>query len=262
MNFVIFLLAIASFEFFWKGMRRTESGLPTLILWTLGYSLFIWLTVGYLSMLGPDLCVETIVFLIAGLIVRIRNNPEPKFFVWLGVALAVGYFAKAVLFPMAFVFLVVLLLAKTRTRKVFWSAAIFLVLSAPQILLLSHVKHHFTFSESGHLTLAWSNGNIPIRNWQGQPPGSGTPLHPTRQIYRHPAVFEFNGPINASYPPWYDPSYWNEGLRFHFVPGIVLTHALQNAKRIAFFFLQPKIWVGQCSCLSYSVTYLASLQSA
>src|SRR5438270_9586505 len=126
MNFVIYLAAIASFEFFWGGIRRSESGLPNLILWTLGYSLFIWLTVGYLSMLGPDLCVETIVFLIARLVLRIKNNPETKQFVWLGVALAVGYFAKAVLFPMAFVFLVVLLMARVPPKKIAWSAAIFL----------------------------------------------------------------------------------------------------------------------------------------
>jgi hypothetical protein len=242
MNFVIYLLALAAFEFFWSGIQRSDSGVPNLTLWVFGYSLFIWLTVGYLSMIGPDLCVETMVLLIAGLAVRIKNNPESKHFMWLGVALAVGYFAKAVLFPMAFVFLIVLLMARVPAKKIAWSAAIFFAISAPQILLLSHAKHHFTFSESGPLTLAWSNWNIPVRNWQGQPAGSGTPTHPTREIHQHPAVFEFNGPINASYPPWYDPSYWNEGLRFHFVPAVVLTHALHNAKRILLYFLQPKTW--------------------
>ena len=243
MNFVIYLAAIASFEFFWRGIRPSESGVPNLILWTLGYSLFIWLTVGYLSMLGPDLCVEIIVFLIARLVLRIKNNPETKHFLWLGLALAVGYFAKAVLFPMAFVFLVVLLMARVPPKKIAWSAAIFLILSAPQMLLLSRAKHHFTFSESGLLNLAWSNWKIPVRNWQGQPAGNGTPTHPTRELHRHPAVYEFNGPIAASYPPWYDPSYWNEGMRFHFVLRVVLAHALQNAKQILLHFFKPKIWL-------------------
>lgn len=243
MNFMIYLAAIAAFEFFWRGIQRSESGVPNLILWVLGYSLFIWLTVGYLSMTGPDLCVETITLLIAGLVVRIKNNEETKHFVWLGITLAVGYFAKAVLFPMAFVFLGVLLMARVPPRKIAWTAVIFLVLSAPLILLLSREKHHLTFSESGPLTLAWSNWNIPIRNWQGQPAGSGTPIHPTRQIHQHPAVFEFNGPIRASYPPWYDPSYWNEGLRFRFDAGVVLKHAAHNLTRILSYFLQPKVWI-------------------
>jgi len=240
MNYLIYLVAIAAFEFFWKGIQRADSAVPNLISWVFGYSLFLWLTVGELSLAGPDLCAAVMVYLIAGLVVRIMSNPEMKHFVWLGVALAFGYFAKAVLFPMAFVFLLVLLTARASPRRIACAAAIFLAIAAPQILLLSHAKRHFTFSESGPLTLVWSVWNVPIRDWQG---GNGVPVHPTRQIYQHPAVFEFNGPIYASYPPWYDPSYWNEGLRFHFDSRVVLKHVLHNAGQILFYFLQPRAWV-------------------
>src|SRR5260370_4933780 len=157
MNFMIYLVAIAAFEFFWNGIQRSEAGVPNLILWAFGYSLFVWLAIGYLSIAGPDLCVTTMVYLIAGLLVRIKSNAETKHFIWVGVALAFGYFAKAVLFPMAFVFLVSLLLARVPPKKIAWSAAIFLAISAPQILLVSRAKHHLTFSESAPLTLAWSN---------------------------------------------------------------------------------------------------------
>jgi hypothetical protein len=54
------------------------------------------------------------------------------------------------------------------------------------------------------------------RNWQGEVPGSGIPLHPTRQLLRHPALFEFDGPVSGTYPPWTNPSYWNAGLQWHF----------------------------------------------
>lgn len=239
MNYLIYLAAVAVFEFFWRGVQRADSGVPNLISWAFGYSLFLWLTVGELSLVNPDLCVALMVYLIAGLVVRIRSSAEIKHFVWLGIALAFGYFAKAVLFPMAFVFLLVLLTARVSPKGIACAAVIFFLIAAPQILLLSHTKRHFTFSESGPLTLVWSVWNVPIRDWQG---GNGTPVHPTRQIYRHPAVFEFNGPLDASYPPWYDPSYWNEGLRFHFVPGVVLKHTLRNALQILFYFLQPRVW--------------------
>lgn len=242
MNFVIFLGTVAAFEFFWRGIQRSELGVPNLTLWIFGYSLFLWLTIGLLWTVTPDQCVETIVLLIAGLLVRIRRNPETKYFSWLGIALASGYFSKAVLFPMAFVFLAVLLMARVPPKKIAWAALIFLAISAPQIMLLSHAKQHLTFSDSAPLTLAWSNWNIPVRNWQGLPIGSGTPLHPTRLIHHHPAVFEFSGPVNASYPPWYDPSYWNAGLRFPFIPGILFTHAVHNTKQILSYFLQPKVW--------------------
>ena len=54
------------------------------------------------------------------------------------------------------------------------------------------------------------------RNWQGEVAGSGIPLHPTRQLLRYPALFEFDGPVIGTYPPWNDPSYWNEGLQWRF----------------------------------------------
>lgn len=243
MNFMIFLAAVAAFEYFWNGVQRSESGVPDPILWLLGYSLFLWLTLANLPLVNPDLCVATVVYLIAGLMLRIRNSAGAKHFVWLGIALAFGYLTKAMLFPMAFVFLIVLLMARVPWKGVALASAIFFAIAAPQIFLLSRAKRHLTFSESGLLTLVWSNYDVPTRNWQGQPAGNGTPTHPTRQIYQHPAVFEFNGPIAASYPPWYDPSYWNEGLRFHFIPGVVLSHLLHNTTRIASYFLQPKVWM-------------------
>src|SRR5437899_5495997 len=57
---------------------------------------------------------------------------------------------------------------------------------------------------------------IQAKNWQGEIPESGIPLHPTRQVLRRPPVFEFDGPVIGTYPPWTDPSYWNEGLQWHF----------------------------------------------
>jgi hypothetical protein len=117
MNFLIYLVAIAAFEFFWGGMPRSESGVPNSALWILGYSMFLWLTVGFLSLTGPDLCVATMVYFIAGLLLRICENAEWRYFIWLGIALAIGYFAKAVLFPMALVFLTLLLIVKAPLLK-------------------------------------------------------------------------------------------------------------------------------------------------
>lgn len=40
MNFIIYLAAIAAFEFFWKGIPGNSEGLPSWSRWLLGYSLF------------------------------------------------------------------------------------------------------------------------------------------------------------------------------------------------------------------------------
>jgi hypothetical protein len=60
---------------------------------------------------------------------------------------------------------------------------------------------------------------LPARSGEigkGEIPGSGIPLHPTRQLLQEPPLFEFDGPVIGTYPPWTDPSYWNEGLQWHF----------------------------------------------
>src|SRR5207245_11053442 len=36
------------------------------------------------------------------------------------------------------------------------------------------------------------------------------------KIFSDPDVFEFSSPVQGSYPPWYDPSYWYDGARPHF----------------------------------------------
>jgi hypothetical protein len=78
-------------------------------------------------------------------------------------------------------------------------------------------RGRFTFGDSGKLnysTFVSPGGRI--IHWQGIPPASGTPKHPTRKLAVEPTIYEFNGPIPGTYPPSYDPSYWNEGRRATF----------------------------------------------
>jgi len=262
LNFFIFLVTLAGFEFFWRGLPTADalnrplslgkepSPLPTSALWVLGYVLFIWLTVGtIIQVLGPDLCVATVVLFMAGLLVRIKTSNAltagKSPYIWLGVALGLGYLVKAVLFPMAFVFLGVALFLRLDWRhaaNVGLAVLVFASIAAPQIIVLSRAKGRVTFSDSGKLTFAWSNYDLPVRDWQGQA-GSGLPLHPTRLVYTHPQMFEFNGPIRSNYPPWYDPSYWNAGISPKFNLDLVLRHFVRNATTILLDFALPRIWL-------------------
>jgi hypothetical protein len=263
LNFVIFIFALAGFEFFWSGLLNAEAlnrapsrregpqPLPTSALWILGYALFIWLTVGSIIwVLGPDLCVATVAFFVAGLLLRIKtsntNTTGKSLYIWLGVALGLGYLAKAVMFPMALVFLGITIFLRLNWRNVSnvgLTLLIFASFAVPQIIGLSRVKGRATFSDSGKLTFAWSNYGLPICNWQGEPAGSGIPLHPTRMVDAHPQMFEFNGPIRASYPPWYDPSYWNDGMSPKFRIDLIFRHFVRNATSILLDFTRPRIWL-------------------
>lgn len=230
--FPLWLACIAAFEFFWAGLLqirklalerggRTGTALSSRQMWALGYSLWIWLVVGdIIAEINPDLCLATSVLLSAGLLIRIAMVPGARrsLYIWFGIALGIGYLVKAILFPMALVFLGLMVVTVgarpvENRRKDFGLALLFFVLIvAPQITRLSVSKGRFTFSDTGKLVFAWCNYDFPLRNWQGEPAGSGRPAHPTRKLYARPAVYEFNGPLRASYPPWFDPSYWNEGL--------------------------------------------------
>jgi hypothetical protein len=200
-------------------------------------------TLGYIK---PDLLVEALVLVQAGLFVRLKRakTADWRLAAGFGVALGLGYLTKAILFPVAFLFLGLPLVAgKSRQawKMLALSGLVFIAISAPEIAALSLAKGRLTYADSGRLNIAWHNYGIPYRDWQGGR-GSGTALHPTRKIYDHPAVYEFNGPVRASYPPWFDASYWNEGLAPPFNLAIMVRHAEHNAAILLLLLAQPKAW--------------------
>ena len=143
----------------------------------------------------------------------------------LGVVLGVAYLAKAAMFPLSFLFFACAFLLFGMTRGCYWQAlarsalalAIFAIIAAPLIVAMSKEKHRVTFGDSGKLNYAeFVDGAPSMTHWQGEPAGTGTPIHPTRKVSVDPPIYEFARPVAGSYPPWYDPSYWYEGIRPHF----------------------------------------------
>jgi hypothetical protein len=124
------------------------------------------------------------------------------------------------MFPLAFVFLAVNALSAGTVRKAVLRTAAtllgFALIAGPFIFALSKAKDRVTFGDSGKVNYAWHLNGVPYRHWQGEPPGSGTPRHPTRKVLDNPAIYEFGSPMEVTYPVWYDPSYWYEGVRTHF----------------------------------------------
>ena len=236
-NFTIFVVALLAFRFFLHEVigfshERTapdDAGpdsrvaLPGWAMLLLGYSIFLWASLELVSLydVSPDQAILACVCFVAGMLLRLRRHPILPTFAFVGLLLGVGYWTKAILFPLGFVTLALLYLWKRSSRSwrhgVMVAAVVFLAVAAPLISVLSAQKGRPTFGDSGKLNYAWAVSPQTFwRNWQGQEPGSGKPVHPTRQLLRHPPVFEFDGPVHGTYPPWADPSYWNEGLQWHF----------------------------------------------
>lgn len=239
-NFVIFVLVLCSFEFFLNALilLRVPSDtdhatmrLPGWSLRALGYALFLLSSVKWLTLEAttPDFCVEGIVFLIAGNIIQIRAGDRKWLrFAALGLLLGIGYLAKAVLFPLAFVFLAASFFSSGASRRavggVLLACAVFLLVGLPLIAALSKAKGHLTYSDSGWFNYLWcvdipAPFDDPFASGSPSSPGArrynqrfGTPTHPITQLLAEPPLYEFSESIGGTYPFWYNPAYWYEGM--------------------------------------------------
>lgn len=246
-NYVLYLCALTCFHFFTAGLLRFGRGqarlltpcqrtcLPQWVWLTLGYALFVWCALP-LMIVSPDLCVAVFIYLTCAILLRIRNGSASwGTFVGLGLTLGFGYLAKAPMFPLAFVFLACSLFLVGDIRRAVPRVALaflaFVVVASPWVAALSAKKGRLTFGDSARLNYAWKvNGVTEYVHWQGGPPGSGTPQHPTRKLLEYPAIYEFGSPIDGTYPAWYDPSYWYEGVTPHFEVRKQLTVLLEGAE--------------------------------
>lgn len=231
LNFLDYLLALTCFSFFFRELTRMVQArgepaglLPTWAWKVFGYSLFVYAS---LELVGvgtdtPDLLVEAACFLGTGLILRIRRGESGwTNYAALGVVLGLGYLAKTVMFPLGFVFVFCALLArndwKRNVPRVVLCFVVFLLIASPWLLTLSRAKGKFTYGEVSSLAYAdYINGLMPLSHWHGDIPGLGTPAHSTRRVNEHPPVEEFATPYSVTYAPWYDGSYWDEGVKPHF----------------------------------------------
>jgi hypothetical protein len=251
LNFVIFVATLSCFEFFWRELlssscNNTWVGDARPYAWALGYLLFahVHLLVLQPETVSPDLLMAALVYVASGMILRFRAKPTgPAFAGLLGVVLGVGYLAKAPMLPFAVFVMMTMLVAAWRQHGVKWVIGLtllgFLAVSLPFITALSNKEHRFTFGDSARLNQGWwVNGVRPLWcHWQGDRPGHEDAQHPTRKLSAWPEVYEFATPIEGTYPPWYDPSYWYAGLDSSVHPLREVTAFLRNADQIGKFFL-------------------------
>jgi hypothetical protein len=249
LNFIIFLFALGGFNFFLKELTAyqrlqvTSPGsaiapLPDWALAVFGYVLFTWSTLDLITVTtpSPDLCVAGIIYLVAGLIVRIRRGMvSHSLFITLGALLAVGYLAKTAMVFVGVVFLAAAIAAVGNLRRGvipgLISAAVFLAIAGPFVGALSWKMGRLTFGESGVFNyVRHVNGDIGAVHWQGGPTDSGTPAHPSRKVHDSPDVYEFSTPFNVTYPPWHDPSYWHDGISMRFLWKKQARAVIRNAK--------------------------------
>jgi hypothetical protein len=252
LNFVIFIGALTAFEFMMSQViaalalpkSRPQSELPMLertYVWgLLGYSVFAWTAfclAGSVRKSLPDLCVVTFIYLDAGLVLRILSRQRSMIlFICLGAALGSGYYAKAILFPVGVLFMVVAVCAAGGLRKAWLPALamilIFASITAPLVALTSRAVGHLSTGETGRMNYAWwvygqpsaFNLSPPLADFRVDPPnlihpeiafyGAGMPV--ARILHHSPDVLQLARQGNATYPPWSDPASFTSGLEAPF----------------------------------------------
>ena len=256
--FAIFVFALWGFDFFLRELilfrLENESGeefsIPAWVWLTIGYTLFLWASLRLIevSETNPDMLVAAFFYFACGLLVRIRRSTAGwPAYLGFGLVLGLGYLTKSIMFPVSLICLAIAFaVGRRQARRALGAVAVFLAVSGPFIVALSVDRGRMTFGESGRYNYAVHVNHVPRTHWQGEIPGSGKPLHGTRQIFDRPATFEFAGPLGGTYPAWSDPSYWYEGVQTRFDLGrAVGTEARLLGVEIHFLFeLQGSLIAG------------------
>jgi hypothetical protein len=157
----------------------------------------------------PDLCVAGFFFLATGMLARMRRGARDfRLYAVFGGTLGFAYLAKTIMFLLAFVFLFCALFVSINRKRaiprLLLAFLVFLAVAGPFVAALSIAKGRLTFGDSGRMAYIWS-----VKS-------SGPTYSRFRSLSDELPVHEFATPIVGTYPPYYDPTYWNEDARPQF----------------------------------------------
>lgn len=234
-NLLIYIGAVAALAFCMRQLIRDHrksfsvessgeyTGLPQWALLAVGYGFFIYAAGNLIgiSYVAPHMTVAALMYLATGLLLRIglRAGTDPAGFFLLGIVLGLAYLARAQMLVLVVVLLGFAVLSRwgVARRKGFrWgplvASAVFFAVASVYAAPLFMLRGAPAFGMLAKFNYATSVNRVPEMHWQGQPPRSGVPRHPTRRLFTRPEMYEFDGPVKGTYPPWSDPSYWYEGV--------------------------------------------------
>ncbi len=271
-NFAVFLLALVSFEYFWRQVmaRYYASGpqgipqpdrLPRWALVVIGYGLFIWSTTSLIRLFAvtPDMLVAASVFAAGGVLLRLASGDwDGRTMAAFGGVLGMGYLAKAAMFPLslaAFVIAALLVVRSGRAfRRLIPALASFVLVAGPFLTALSVKAGRFTFGDVGRVSYLKHVQHAPFPHYE---PGSagvtGQPLHPVTKSATTPTVYSYGGPEGVTFPLAYDQGYWYAGLRPRFEPRLQLqAFALNVQKYFSLFVGMQGILIGMVLVVAFT----------
>jgi len=256
LNLSIFFILLASFEYFlhiwlqlYNDQMREESRSEVFthrIWFFIGHALFAYsfLCLNNIGTDTPDMLAAALMFTAFAIFLKIlRGYGTFRSFFLFGCITGIAYLAKNASLLCLVACMPFLCRQRFKTHK-FWqkfiiAIAALLIVISPYIIYLSKQAGELILSPAGKLNYVWyvqeRNANIYA---QGNQPLRLSLQHPIRQIFFKPDVFEFAKPLQATYPPWFDPYYWFQGCKIHFSPsGLIITAACNMTFYFLVFFL-------------------------
>jgi hypothetical protein len=202
-NFLILLLCLYAFSRFWRSVadwnrKPDNDGLPLAdaypLGWVLlGYALFLTKIHWFIDVATPDVLVGSMVLLIAARVLELDDGKPQHLadYVGLGFLLAVGFYAKAILFYFGLFVLMALMIRSFLSRYYrgpITAALVCTLLVSPYVAALTHTLGHFTVGETGRLNYAWFvDGTETGKPWVDG--GAAFPFFPGPIMLNNPKVF-------------------------------------------------------------------------
>jgi hypothetical protein len=206
----LFLVALASFEFFLAELRRSPNdGRAALDLntgsgWFTAHMVFLWCMLVLITVKGvtPDMMLAAIGFVAAAHVVRIQTKRATlSSFVILGAMLGLAALTKSFMLSVSLVLLLALLVTD---RRIIYSAAVFAVVISPQLVALSSRSGHLTFGDSAKIVYALKVNQV-------------SKFDGANQLAAVPRIVSFpTDKANQTYPLWDDPARWLSGIPVSF----------------------------------------------
>jgi len=258
-NFCIFLFSIACTWFFVRSILSVrEAGASTPgggwvfsgpLLYCISYAtVFLsWQSEFSPGKIRVDGLFASLLLLAFAFLWRSVFTPRWYFDLALGFFLGLAYLVKSPGFVLAIVVFVLVIAycaivkpAKYRYWKLLPTLAVFLAVAGPYIAALSIQKGRFDTGDSGKLNYAWYvSGTEPQHLLNSQPNRFGNSTvhlkHSEIELLPNPVVLYFPQFAKVTYGPWFDPSYFNEGIQPHVSVGRQFWLTLQQLKYLVRF---------------------------
>ncbi len=257
-NFLNYLVLLGGWEFFLSeflffyaalrpGSLKDCFYIPEIWWRVSGSVVFLWafLCLGGVYQDTADYLTAACLFLASGFLLRMRTRKSlRRDLLLMGVSLGLGYLAKAVVLPLSLVYFLSAARAsraQKANRFVFLLSVLgFVVIASPWVYLLSSRYGQISFASPGiNAYVCGISFRLSSTNARGDQALRATLKHPTRKVYDRPEVYEFATPVEGTYPPWDDPTYWLEGLKAKFEPLFSLYSLFCN------------LWVYWCLFIQY-----------